>query len=435
LSAGDKLRIACVGVGGKGTSDVELCGGEQIVALCDVDEGMAAHSRKAFPNAKFYFDWREMLEKEEKNIDAVMVSTPDHLHAVVASAALKQGKHVYCQKPLTQTVYEARYLRKLAKEMGVVTQMGNQGSSDEGLRRAVEVVQAGVIGHVRQIHVWSNRPIWPQGITRPTGEDPVPPGLKWDLWLGPAPYRPYKAGVYNPFKWRGWFDFGTGALGDMACHTANMPFRAAKLGFPSLVELLDHSELNPDTYPKSSKIRFVFPAREGLPETEFFWYDGNPGDKSVKLLRPDPGVTAAVSELMERVPDSGALLVGDKGQVFSDNDYGSRFFIKLNDQKEFIDGTQHEAAKAVPVTIQRNTHPGDSDARQHLEWIAACKGGPAPYSNFDVAAYLTEIILLGCVALRAGKKLEWDGPNMRATNAPEASHFVKREYRHGWGLA
>ncbi len=434
LGAGDKLRIAAVGGGGKGKSDIECCDGEEIVAIADVDQSSAGDSLKRCPNAKFYFDWREMLEKEEKNIDAVMVSTPDHLHAIVASAAIKMGKHVYCQKPLTQTVYEARHLRTLAKEHGVVTQMGNQGSSEEGLRRAVEVVQAGLIGPVQQIHVWTNRPIWPQGITRPQGEDPVPANLKWDLWLGPAPLRPFKAGVYHPFAWRGWFDFGTGALGDMACHTANMPFRAAKLGYPSLVELVDHSDLNPDTYPKTAKIRFVFPAREGLPETEFFWYDGNPDDKSVKPLRPPEDVTKDIKELQEHVPSSGCLLVGQKGQLFSPDDYGAKFFVKLKDEKDLVDGKAHEAVKAIPQTIPRNTHQGGGDPKQHLEWIAGCKGGPAPYSNFDIAAYLTEIILLGCVALRVGKKLEWDGPKMHAKNAPEAAHFIKREYRKGWSL-
>jgi hypothetical protein len=450
LGSGDKLRIAAVGAGGKGESDIRCCGSEEIVAICDADENQATKSRAAFPNAKFYQDWRQMFDKEEKNFDAVTVSTPDHLHALIASAAIKLGKHVYCQKPLTQTVYEARYLRDLAKKYGVVTQMGNQGSAEEGLRRAVEVVQAGVIGPVKQIHVWTNRPIWPQGVTRPPGEDPVPASFKWDSWLGPAPKRPFKdkwpenqgpssrrakGAVYHPFAWRGWYEFGTGALGDMACHTANLPFRAAKLTYPSLVELLDHSELNPDTYPKTAKIRFVFPPREGLPETEFFWYDGNPGDPSVKPLRPPEELTKEIKELQDKVPDSGCLLIGQKGILFSPDDYGARFLVKLNDEKELVNGTVHEAAKAVPVTLPRNTHQGDGDTKQHLEWISACKGGPQPYSNFDVAAYLTEIILLGCVALRVGKKLEWDGPNMKALNAPEAAQFVKRTYRRGWGLA
>jgi len=435
LNANDKLRIASVGGGGKGGSDIECCAGEEIVAIADVDQNQAANSLKRCPNAKFYFDWREMLEKEGNNIDAVTVSTPDHMHALVASTAIKMGKHVYCQKPLTQTVYEARHLRKLAKEYGVVTQMGNQGSSESGLRRAVEVVHSGLIGPVRQIHVWSNRPIWPQGINRPEGEDPVPANLKWDLWLGPAPRRPYKNGVYHPFAWRGWYDFGTGALGDMACHTANMPFRAAKLGYPNLVELLDHSELNQETYPKTAKIRFVFPAREGLPQTEFFWYDGNPGDKSVKPLRPPDDITRSIRDLQEHLPDSGCLLVGEKGELFSPDDYGARFFLKLKDEKDLVDGKSHEAVKAIPQTIPRNEHPGGGDPRQHLEWIAGCKGGPTPYSNFDIAAYLTEIILLGCVALRVGKRLDWDGPNMRAKNAPEAAHFIKRQYQNGFSLA
>jgi hypothetical protein len=450
LGSADKLRVACIGVGGKGRSDLHHTTTEEIVALCDVDDNQAAEARGSQPKAKFYYDWRELLEKEEKNIDAVVISTPDHLHGAIAAAAIKMGKHVYCQKPLTQTVHEARYLRKLAKEYNVITQMGNQGSAEDGLRRAVEIVHAGVIGPVRQIHVWTNRPIWPQGVTYPTGSDPVPDSLKWDLWLGPAAARNFKAywptdmrvrnsnshaAVYHPFVWRGWYDFGTGAMGDMACHTANMPFRAAKLGYPRLVELLDHSELNSDSFPKTARIRFVFPEREGLPETELFWYDGNPGDSSQKPLRPAPELTQNIKELTENVPVAGCLLIGDKGEIFSPDDYGARFFIKLKDDKEYLQGSQHEAARSIPVTQPRNQFQGDADHRHHMEWIAACKGGPTPYSNFDFAAYLTEIILLGSVALRTGKRLDWDGPNMRATNAPEASQFVKRTYRKGWELA
>src|SRR5215510_2756189 len=217
LSAGDKLNIGVVGANGKGASDTDHCASENIVALCDVDSSRAASQLKKYPNAKFYQDWRVMLEKE-KGLDAVIVSTPDHMHALVASAAMKLGKHIYCQKPLVQTVYEARLLRKLAKENNLVTQMGNQGSSEDGLRRAVEVVQAGLIGSVREVHVWSNRPIWPQGMDRPDGQDAVPANLNWDAWLGPAQMRPYKKNTYDDFKWRGWQDFGTGALGDMACH-------------------------------------------------------------------------------------------------------------------------------------------------------------------------------------------------------------------------
>jgi len=434
VSANEKLNIAVIGAAGKGMSDTNHCAGENIVALCDVDEVKSAAQRAKYPQAKFYRDWRELLDKE-KTLDAVVVSTPDHLHAAIASAAIKLGKHVYCQKPLTQTVHEARYLRQLAADYKVATQMGNQGSAADGLRRTVEVVQGGLIGPVRQVHVWSNRPVWPQGLNRPDGADIVPATLNWDGWLGPAPERPYKQGVYHAWNWRGWFDFGTGALGDMACHTANMPFRALKLGYPSAVELLAHSELFAETYPKSSKIKFEFPEREGLPPVDFFWYDGNPTDKGVTPFRPDPEITKDVAALVDKVPDSGCLLIGDKGQIFSPDDYGKRFFVKLKDEPEFTEGKNHPATTAIPISIPRNSLANDNDHAHHLEWIAACKGGPAAFSHFGIAAYLTEIILLGCIALRVGKRMEWDGPNMRAVNAPEAAQFVKRTYRPGWKLA
>jgi hypothetical protein len=434
ISANDKLNIACIGAAGKGASDTDCCNTDNIVALCDVDEAKCAEQRAKYPKAKFYRDWRELLDKEQ-NIDAVMVSTPDHLHALVASAAIKLGKHVYCQKPLTQTVYEARYLRGLASEYKVATQMGNQGSATDGLRRAVEVIQGGIIGPVRQVHVWTNRPIWPQGIVRPEGADIVPATLSWDNWLGPAKNRPFKKDVYHAFNWRGWFDFGTGALGDMACHAANLPFRALKLGYPSSVEVVEHSELFAETYPKAEKIKFVFPARGDMPTVDFFWYDGNPGDKPIKPFRPEADLAKDIENLLETVPDSGCLLIGDKGRIFSPDGYGGRFFIKMNDEKEFTGAKDQDAIRAVAQTIPRNAFTGQADFRHHQEWIAACKGGPQPYSHFGIAADLTEIILLGCVALRVGQKLEWDGPNMRAKNAPEAAQFVKREYRTGWKLA
>jgi hypothetical protein len=379
-----------------------------------------------------------MYDEIGKNIDAVIVATPDHHHAPAAAMGMKMGKHVYCQKPLVQTVYEARLLRKLAKQYGVVTQMGNQGSAEDGLRRAVEVIQAGLIGSVREVHVWSNRPVWPQGLDRPPGSDPVPPTLDWDGWLGPAPLRPFKAGVYHTFSWRGWQDFGTGALGDMACHTANMPFRALKLGYPVEVEA-ESSAMNKETYPLKSKIRFLFPAREGLAPVNFWWYDGgNPkADNPYRHdgnNKPPATVTADVEEMMGSVPGSGCILIGDKGKIFSPDDYGAKFFVKLTGDKEFVTSQNSAAVKAIPQTIPRNAFQGDTDKRHHLEWIAGCKGGPVPYSNFDIAAYLTEIILLGCVALRTGKKLEWDGPNMRATNAPEAAQYVKRDNRKGWAI-
>lgn len=437
ISANDKLNIGVVGAGGKGGSDTDHCAEENIVALCDVDATTLAKRKEKYPRASTYLDWRVMLAKE-KSLDAVIVATPDHMHALVAATAMQLGKHVYCQKPLVQTVHEARLLRRLAHEYGVVTQMGNQGSAEDGLRRAVEVVQAGVIGSVREVHVWSNRPVWPQGQGRPEGADPVPDTLNWDGWLGPARLRPYKAGVYHTFNWRGWQDFGTGALGDMACHTANMPFRALKLGYPVEVEAAS-SAINRETYPLKSKIRFEFPAREGLVPASFWWYDGgNPKPDNPFRHdgnnKPAKEITAEIEAMTGSVPGSGCVLIGDKGKLFSPDDYGARFFLKLNDEKELQDGKTHGAVKAIPESIPRNAFTGDADRRQHLEWIAGCKGGPTPYSNFDIAAYLTEIILLGCVALRTGQKLDWDGHNMRATNAPEADQFIRRHCRSGWEI-
>jgi hypothetical protein len=452
LSANDKLNIGVVGTGGKGGSDTTCCAGENIIALCDVDEKTAAGPRKKYPNAKFYRDFRKMLE-QEKSLDAVIVATPDHMHALVAATAMRMGKHVYCQKPLTQTIYEARLLRKLAKQYKVATQMGNQGSAEDGLRRAVEIIQAGLIGPVRQVYVWTNRPIWPQGMDRPAGSNPVPATLDWDGWIGPAPMRPFVAewpdkastgrrrgssSVYQPFVWRGWQDFGTGALGDMACHTANMPFRALKLGYPTEIEAAS-SPMNKETYPLKSTIRFEFPSREGLPPVTFWWYDGgnpkpdHPFDHDGSN-KPPKEVLTDVYDMMDKVPGSGCLLVGDNGKLFSPDDYGAQFFVKLKGEKELTDGRNHEAVKAIPQVIPRNAFQGGGDQRQHLEWIAACKGGAPGYSNFDIAAYLTEIILLGCVALRVGRKIEWDGPKMLATNAPEAAQFIHRTYRKGWEL-
>ncbi len=437
VSANDKLNIGVVGAGGKGSSDTDHCSSENIVALCDVDETTLNSRKQKYPNARIYTDWRQMFDKE-KSLDAVIVATPDHMHAIVALTAMKLGKHVYCQKPLVQTVYEARLMRKIAKEYGVTTQMGNQGSAEDGLRRTVELVQSGLIGQVRQVHVWSNRPVWPQGMDRPPGSDPVPNTLHWDEWLGVAPYRPYKKGAYHTFAWRGWQDFGTGALGDMACHTANMPFRALKLGYPSEIEA-ETSPMNKESYPLKSKIRFLFPAREGLDPVNFWWYDGgNPKPNDPYSHdgnnKPPAELTREIEEMMGSIPGSGCLLIGEKGKIFSPDDYGARFFIQMKGEKELTEGKNHDAVKSVPQTIPRNAFEGDADKRQHLEWIAGCKGGPVPYSNFDIAAYLTEIILLGCVAMRTGRKLEWDGPGMRATNAPEAMQFVKRQYRKGWSI-
>jgi hypothetical protein len=428
LGANDRINVACIGVNGKGDSDsneVGRCGGT-VIALCDVDQKNLDRKAQKYTEAKKFHDYRKMFDEIGDDIDAVTVSTPDHNHGVASLRAMKMGKHVFCQKPLTQTVREARLMRELANSKKLATQMGNQGSAESGLRRAVEVVQAGVIGTPTELHVWTNRPIWPQGLNRPEGEDPVPEGLNWDAWLGPAAWRPYKSRTYHNFNWRGWYDFGTGALGDMACHTVNMPFRALKLGYPTAVECELVSRVYPETFAKTSRIRWDFPEREGLPPVKFWWYDGNPGDP-LKPIRPDPELTKEIAVLMGKVPIAGALIVGDKGKLFSDSDYGARFYVLLKGEEEYVNGEKHEACKAVPQTIPRS--PGHMQ-----EWFRMMRDGTPAYSNFDIAAYLTEIILLGCIAVRVGEgnRMDWDGPYMQSTNIPEAERFVIRHNRPGW---
>ena len=423
-SPNEKINIAVIGCGGKGHSDMQAVASENIVALCDVDAKQAEPARKEQPKANFYFDYRELLEKE-KTVDAVIVATPDHMHAPASLMAMRLGKHCYTQKPLTHTVKEARTMRDVARAMKVVTQMGNQGSAENGLRRAVEVIQSGAIGDVEEVHVWSNRPIWPQGMEKALDAQPVPENLKWDLWLGVAADRAYNAD-YCPFKWRGWWDFGTGALGDMACHTANLPFRALKLEYPTSIEAKT-AGINPFSPPKWSEITFQFPARGSLPPVKFMWYDG--GKKpSMDVIGPHDLTAVQGGKKRKKkeelkagdIPGSGCLLVGKKGKLFSPDDYGSAFALFPAESFEDYKGP----AESIPRS------PG-----HYKEWTDAIKGnGKAPYSNFDVAAYLTEIILLGNVAMRTGKRIDWDGPNMRSPNNPEANQFIHFDYRKGYAL-
>lgn len=426
-SANEKLNIAGIGVGGKGSSDVDGAAKVgNIVALCDIDDNVLDRKinqkdkktgEQPYLKAKKYNDFRKMLDEMGKSIDAVTVSTPDHTHAVAAMMAIKMGKHVYCQKPLTHTVREARALREAARQYKVCTQMGNQGSAENGLREAVEVVQAGAIGPVTEAHVWTNRPIWPQApkLTKRPDTKPVPKHVHWDVWLGPAAERPYADG-YHPFAWRGFWDFGTGALGDMACHTANMAFRALKLAYPTSISA-ENGEVNPETYPGWATITFQFPARGDLPPVKLVWYEGHRDGKknlpSQELLHG------------ENPPDSGSLLVGAKGTLYSPNDYGAQYV--LLPRTAFADYKKPE--KRLP----RN---GRGDNGMKEEWARAIMENKPEiaYSNFDIAALLTETILLGNVAMRAGKKLEWDGENMKFTNAPDAEKFLHFEYRNGWTL-
>jgi len=462
-----KLNIASIGaMGNKGPSDTDACAGENIVALCDVDSGSEGYAKqmKKYPTAKFYQNFRQMLDEMGKEIDAVTISTPDHLHAIAASAVMQMDKAVFCQKPLTQTIYEARYLRNMANEKKIVTQMGNQGSAADGLRRAVETIQDGLIGQVHQVHVWTNRPIWPQGMDRPDGSDPVPATLDWDKWIGPAPMRPYKVdsqgkGVYNPFVWRGWQDFGTGALGDMACHTVNMPFRALNLGYPTEIEAMPFGKMNKESYPVGSKIRFEFPERKtSVPVAHpsffhrhktiqqdaltFWWYDGGQPDPTARgghdaSNKPPREVTGDIEAMLGEIPGSGCLLIGDKGTIFSPDDYGEQFFVKLNDDKKFTHYTKHPALAQFPERIPRNHYGNNGHSSHPQEWLMAIKENKPEicYSRFEITSRLTEIMLLGCVSLRVGQKIEWDGPNMVAKNCPEAAQFIKRDNRAGWVLS
>lgn len=413
LGANERLNVAGVGVGGKGESDVENCKGENVVCLCDVDDENAASSYKRFPDAKRFKDFRKMLDEEGSRIDAVTVSTPDHLHATVALAAMRLGKHVYCQKPLTRTVREARLLRETATAARVATQMGNQGHSHAFSRRLVELIRGGILGTVREVHVWTDRPIWPQGIDRPLETPPVPKHLDWDLWLGPAPVRPYNP-AYVPFKWRGWWDFGTGALGDMACHNMDVAFWSLGLKDPISVSA-QSSPVLAETAPSWSIVRWQFPPSGDRPALALTWYDG--GKK--------PGADIAKGRKLD---SNGYIIAGDKDTLHVPHYWGGG---------ELFSGAKMEDFKSIPETLPRSSG-GDKeesiDALHKQEWFAACRGGPKALSSFDYAGPMTEAILLGNIAVRTGKKIEWDAASFKIKNVPEANLLLSFEPRGGWRI-
>ena len=432
-SANGKLNLAGIGIGGQGGNDIGAMAGENIVALCDVDQSYAAPIFKKYPDAKKFTDFRRMLD-EMKEIDGVVVGTPDHLHAFATMEAVRRGKHVYCEKPLTHSVWEARQVSEAARVAKVATQMGNQGQASEPTRHLCELVWSGIIGPVREAHIWTDRPsqglfneYWPQGIGRPKDEPPVPGTLDWDLWLGPAPQRPYNP-AYLPFKWRGWWDFGTGALGDIGCHAMDSVFRALKLGAPISVQAAS-TRVNTETYPLGSMVTYEFPARTetpqannrhvqgrsgkmaggfAMPACKLFWYDGG--------LRPPRPEDLPQKALMG---DNGRLLIGDNGFIL-----GNSVFPEARAKE-----VEH-LAKEIPRS-----------KGHYEEWLAACKGGEPAGSNFDWAGPLTEAVLLGNVALRSQlredltlMKLLWDGPSLKFSNSEEANKFLRREYRTGWTL-
>ncbi|MCF7849035.1 MAG: Gfo/Idh/MocA family oxidoreductase [Kiritimatiellales bacterium] len=397
IAPDEKLNIACVGCGGKGKVDVDEVSSQNIVALCDVDWERAKATSKKHPDVPKFKDYRTMLRELDGQIDAVTVTTPDHMHYPVAKMAIEMGKHVYVQKPLTHSVWEARQLAELARKHKVATQMGNQGQASESVRILCEYLWDGAIGPVHEVHVWTNRPIWPQGINRPVEIQTVPKSLDWDLWLGVAPERPYHS-AYHPFKWRGWWDFGTGALGDIGCHSLAPIFRALKLTHPVRVEA-SSTELFAETYPLASIVTYQFPAREGMPPVQLTWYDGG-------LKPPRPQELEANREW----GGGGTLYVGEKGKIF-----GGRIIPEAKMKK------YKQPAKTLPRS------PG-----HYQEWIQACKGGQPGGSDFDFAGPLTEAVLLGNIALQTGKRLEWNSRKLEITNIPGANRFLRRAYRDGW---
>lgn len=404
-----KVRYAMVGVGGRGGAHLGWAGGEGIVALCDVDAGAVARAAKRYPNAKKYKDYRKMFEDAD-DFDAVVVATPDHNHFPAVMRALKAGKHVYCEKPLTWSIWEAQQLAIEAAKQKVATQMGNQGNAGQGWRILYEYVHGGAIGDVKEIHTWTNRPIWPQGMARPKGEDPIPESLYWDGWIGPAPMRPFKKGVYHGFKWRGFYDFGAGALGDMACHTMNALFQVMTPGYPTTVELLEHTGANEETFPKSEVIKWVFPKTDKRPGFESYWYDGGK-----KPERPE--------ELEEklRIPKTGTMFVGTKGTILCSGDN--------NQSPRLIPETKRKEYGRPKKLLERS--PG-----YWQELVIAARGEKPwdyPKSNFQYAGPMTAVILMGVVAERVGKKkLEFDAKTLKFTNSEKANELLRRTARKGW---
>ncbi len=399
IDPGEKLNIACVGCGGKGATDVREVSSENIVALCDVDWSRAKGIAQAFPDVPRFQDYRVMLREMDERIDAVTVTVPDHMHYPIAKLAIEMGKHVYVQKPLTHTVWEARQLAELARKHKVATQMGNQGQAEEGVRVLGEYLSDGAIGAVREVQVWTNRPIWPQGVERPKEKPPVPGTLDWDLWLGVAPERSYHP-AYHPFKWRGWHAFGTGALGDIGCHSFAPIARVLRLGAPLGIDATS-SPLFKETFPVASIVRYEFPARAGLPPVKMTWYDGG--------LKPD---RPEGLEDERSLGDGGTIYIGDKGVIYNG---------RLLPESRMRDYQQ------PPKTLPRS--PG-----HYREWLLACKGGEPAGSNFDVSGPQAETVLLGNIALLTRKRLQWDAQALSITNVPEANDLLRTKYREGWGV-
>jgi predicted dehydrogenase len=420
----DKLNIAGIGIGGMGKSNILRCESETIAALCDVDFGLAEPVFAKYKDAKRYKDFRVMLD-EMPGIDAVVIATPDHSHAVIAMACMERKKHVYVQKPLTHSVYEARLLTETARKHGVVTQMGNQGHSGEGARLLCEWVADDAIGKIHEAHAWTNRPVWPSGVEvdRPKEAPDPPPGLDWDLWLGPAAHRPFHP-TYHPAKWRAWWDFGTGSLGDMGCHIVDPLFWALKLKYPVAVEasisqywqaFFERTVPKNEMFPRSTIVRFRFPAREKMPAVDVTWWDGG-------LMPPRPADLEPGRRMGN--DDGGILLIGEKGKIMA-GCYG--------ESPRLIPESKMKKYKLPKRTLERI--PEGPDGHEQ-DWIRACKGGKPASSSFDYSGPLTECVLMGNLAVRfPDRPLLWNGAAMEVTNDADANAYVKRQYREGWKLS
>jgi hypothetical protein len=477
-SPNEKLNFAAIGSGGQGGANLRAGRTENIVALCDVDDRRAAETYKQYPDAPRYRDFRQMLDKENGNIDAVIVATPDHMHATQAMWCMERKKHVYVQKPLVRTVWEARQMRAAAAKYGVATQMGNQGYSNEGTRQCAEIIWNGDIGNVTQVHSWSDRPLWPQGLTEIPAEDPVPSTLDWDLWLGIAEKRPFTAGgktepdrwggfFYQPFNWRGFYDFGCGALGDMACHILGAPNMSLHLSNRKLtaVECVKKEGVSPFMFPKASVIRFDFAAYDNMPALQVFWYDGMEATPRIEGVPEDewlgdppslmraggpgggrrgpggggPGMTGPVSHEFRspgRVFDweqFQAMKGAPKEQLRFPRPDGSLF---IGDKGMLTTGTYGDVTRLIPVEKMKDyrmPEPTLTRSPGHMQdFIRACKGGDPGCSNFNVAAPFVEWMLLGVIALRHEGKLEYDPEKMKITNNNEANKLLKPTFRKGW---
>lgn len=425
-SPNEKLNIAGIGAGGKGNSDIMQCSHENIVAICDVDSNNAKNIFNRFPTVPKFNDYRKMLD-EIKEIDAVIVSTPDHHHAPAALRAMAMGKHVYVQKPLTHTVHEARLMRQAANQYGVATQMGNNGAASDFQREVIEIYQDGIVGQVTEVHSWTNRPTgwWPQGVDHVLPKQPIPDHLDWELWQGPAPRREYNAG-YCPFKWRGWWDYGTGALGDIACHNLSPIKKALQLGFPDSVECIHLKGDNPFSYPLESIIKYQFPQRGELSPVDLYWYDG-------KLKPQMPfGWEDPHDEILGE--SNGVMLVGETGLIVMQRQADVNIVVK--DQKILKDYTPPRMVPRLPHIAKRNNpEQQDEDQMHKIDWILSCKTGSETGSDFNHAGVLTEFVLLGNIALRyPNQKLLWDGENLRFTNHKEANQWITKDYHQGWEL-